>query len=149
MKELRISALANGTVIDHLPAASVFKIVRILGLRDTHNEVSIATNLPSKKLGRKGIIKISRLFLDQPAVDAIALLAEGATISIIKNYNIAKKQTVKIPSSISGIVRCFNPNCITNHETAVTKFDVIDKRDLKLRCFYCEKITTEQTLNFV
>src|SRR3990167_212902 len=101
MKELSISAIASGTVIDHLPASSVFKIVRILDLRDSPNEVSIATNLKSKKRGRKGIIKISNLFLEQSAIDAIALLAEGASISIIKNYNVAKKQNVKIPNSVS------------------------------------------------
>ena len=149
MKELLISALQNGTAIDHIPTNSVFKIVEILGLKDSPHEVSIATNLHSKKLGRKGIIKISSVFLDRSAIDAIALLAEGATISIIKKYNVAKKQTIKIPGSVTGIVRCFNPNCITNHEQSITKFAVIDKKDLKLRCHYCEKITTEQTLKFL
>lgn len=149
MKELRISALANGTVIDHLPAKSVFKIVEILDLKDSSHEISIATGLPSKRRGRKGIIKISNISLDQHAIDAIALLAEGATISIIKNYNVTKKQTVKIPATATGIVRCFNPNCITNHESSVTKFEVVDKEELKLRCVYCEKITTSQTLKFI
>ena len=148
MKELRISAIRSGTVIDHLPVSSVFKIVKILGLKNSHNEISIATNLPSKKLGRKGLIKISDIFLEQTAIDAIALLAEGSSIVIIKNYKIAKKQVVKIPRTIIGIVRCFNPNCITNHEASTTRFAVIDKKPLRLQCYYCEKITTEQALKF-
>src|SRR3989344_3975774 len=149
MKQLTISAIKEGTVIDHIPASSVFKIAEILKIKDAPNEASIATNLPSKRLGRKGIIKISNLSLEQSAIDAIALLAEGATISIIKNYEVDKKQNVKIPNSVSGIIKCFNPSCITNHEQSVTKFEVIDKKELKLRCNYCEKITTESTLRFL
>jgi len=148
MKELRISALANGTVIDHIPVEDVFKIVDILSLEHAGNEVSIATNLPSKKLGRKGIIKISKVSLDKSAIDAIALLAPGAKIAIIKDYKVAKKQVMSTPDNIEGIVKCFNPNCITNHEQSVTKFEIIDKAELKLKCHYCEKVMTESHLRF-
>lgn len=148
MKELRVSAIENGTVIDHIPVESVFKLVENLGVTNTEHELSIAANLPSKRLGRKGIIKISKVFLSQPEIDKIALLAEGATLSIIKNYAIKKKQIIAIPKQVVGIAKCFNPNCITNNENSTTRFEVTDKKNLKLRCHYCERTTTEETLEF-
>lgn len=148
MKELRISALQNGTVIDHIPVQDVFRIIDILRLQDLKKEISIATNLPSKKLGRKGIIKVSNVYLDQSAVDAIALLAAGTNIAIIENYKVAKKIVIKTPKSVSGIVKCFNPNCITNNEEVTTKFVVVDSQPLKLQCHFCSKIMNEDNLRF-
>ena len=141
MKVLRVSAIENGTVIDHIPAESVFKVVENLGVLNNNGEISIATNLPSQRLGRKGIIKISKVFLSQPQIDKIALLAEGSTLSIIKNYAIKEKKIIKIPKRITGIVKCANTNCITNHERSITKFVVINKKQLILRCQYCDKVT--------
>ena len=148
MKILRVSAIENGTVIDHIPVESVFKIAENLGVVNHQTELLIATNLPSKRLGRKGIIKISKVYLSQQEIDKIALLAEGATLSIIKNFAIKKKQTIAMPKQVVGIAKCFNPNCITNHENLTTKFEVIDKEDLQLRCLYCERLTTKQNLEF-
>jgi aspartate carbamoyltransferase regulatory subunit len=148
MKELSISAIKNGTVIDHIPTEDVFRIVDILQLSKQKNVVSIATNLPSKKLGRKGIIKVSNISLDQTAIDAIALLAAGAKITIIKDFKVVSKQEIEMPDSVEGIVACVNPNCITNKERSDTKFTVLDKTDLKLQCYYCSKILSEQNLRF-
>lgn len=149
MKELLVSAIKNGTSIDHLPTKSVFKIAEILSLASSNYEVSLGTNLKSKKLGKKGVIKVSNITLDQKTIDKIALLAEGATISTIKNFEVAKKTKVQMPNQIVGIARCFNPNCITNHESATTKFQVIEKEPLKLLCHYCEKIMNEADLSFL
>jgi aspartate carbamoyltransferase regulatory subunit len=148
MKELSISAIKNGTVIDHIPTEDVFRIVDILHLDRQKNTVSIATNLPSKKIGRKGIIKVSNISLDQSHIDAIALLAAGAKITTIKDFKVVGKQIVKMPSIVNGIVTCVNPNCITNKEHATTKFSVVDSDELKLQCYYCAKIVTEANLRF-
>lgn len=148
MKELSISAIKNGTVIDHIPTEDVFRIVEILQLDKQKNVVSIATNLPSKKLGRKGIIKVSNISLDQAAIDAIALLAAGAKIILIKDFKVVSKQIIKMPNVVEGIVACVNPNCITNKELSSTKFSVLDKDTLKLQCYYCSKIMTESNLRF-
>ena len=40
-KELAVSALRNGTVIDHIPSNALFKAVRILGLEDCDKAVTI------------------------------------------------------------------------------------------------------------
>ena len=68
---------------------------------------------------------------------------------MIKDYKVTSKEVVKLPDSIESIVKCFNPNCITNHEKVNTKFTVIDKSDVKLRCHYCEKITDKKNMNFI
>ena len=56
-KELIVSAITNGTVIDHIPTKNVFQVIKILGLDKTTNQVYFGTNLESKKFGSKGIIK--------------------------------------------------------------------------------------------
>ncbi len=148
MKQLRVNALQNGTVIDHIQPSRVFTIARILGAQSSSNEVLIGTNLQSKKLGSKGVIKLSDVFLNEATVDKIAMLAPGATIIRIKNYEVVSKKLIKMPSHAVDIARCFNPNCITNHERTITRFKVLDKQDLKLQCHYCEKIMKEPQIEF-
>lgn len=148
MKQLRVSAIESGTVIDHIPPPSVFKIVEILHVQDSTHEVLIGSNLHSKKLGTKGVIKLSNVFLAQATIDKIALLAAGASIITIKNYEVERKQTVGIPETVVGILRCFNPNCITNHESATTKFKVLEKLPVKLQCHYCENVMDETQITF-
>ena len=60
-KELKVAALENGTVIDHIPSSQLFKVVSILGLENCTNSITIGNNLASKKIGKKGIIKVARL----------------------------------------------------------------------------------------
>jgi aspartate carbamoyltransferase regulatory subunit len=147
-KELKVSAIENGTVIDHIPADKVFQVIRILGLDRVSNQIMVGTNLESKKYGKKGIIKVSKKFFEKEDLNKIALVAPIATIIVIKDFTVVYKEKVEIPDSIDKIVKCINPNCITNHENIPTQFTVIDKEDLKLHCHYCEKITKEENITF-
>jgi len=148
-KELQVSAIENGTVIDHIPAKSVFQVVKILGLSDYKEQVPFGMDLESKKYGRKGIIKVANLFFKSEEINKIALVAPSATLIVIRNYQVVEKKNVEIPDQINRFVRCFNPNCITNHEKIPTKFNVIDKVDLRLECIYCEKTTDKNNLEFI
>ncbi|MGE5382673.1 MAG: aspartate carbamoyltransferase regulatory subunit [Omnitrophica WOR_2 bacterium] len=148
-KELIVSAIENGTVIDHIPAKSVFRVVKMLKLDQTDGQVTIGFNLESKKYGKKGIIKASNLFFERREANKIALIAPTATLITIKNYEVVKKLQVEIPDTIEQFVKCVNPNCITNHQQIVTKFTVIDKDDLKLQCHYCEKITGKNNIEII
>jgi aspartate carbamoyltransferase regulatory subunit len=148
VKTLQVSAIENGTVIDHIPSKVVFRVARILLLDEYRDLILIGTGLESKKLPSKGIIKIKDKFLDKEEVNKIALIAPEATHIVIRNYQITEKTTVTIPDVISGITKCVNPNCITNMENVKTKFDVISKLPLKMRCRYCEKIMDKKDLNF-
>ena len=138
-KTLKISAINEGTVIDHIAADNTFKVAEFLNLRENGNVVTIGMNLESKKIGKKGLIKIGGRFLTKEEVDKIALIAPEANINIIKNYNVKKKFAVEIPDVIEGIIKCANPNCITNKEYARTKFYVLSRNPLKMRCHYCER----------
>ena len=84
-RELQITALKNGIVIDHIPTEKTFSIVEILNLKDYKEKITVATNLKSSSLGKKGIIKIEDRTLDQKELGEIALLAPDVTINIIEN----------------------------------------------------------------
>ena len=148
-KELKVSAIENGTVIDHIPSSSVFQVTRILNLDNIPNQIMIGTNLDSQKLGKKGIIKVSNKYFESEEINKIALVAPTATLIVIKDYTVVYKAKVEIPDKIRKIVKCINPNCITNHESIPTKFTVIDKEDLRLQCHYCEKVTKKEVINFI
>jgi aspartate carbamoyltransferase regulatory subunit len=138
-KTLKISAIGEGTVIDHISTNNTFKVAEILNLKDGGNIVTVGMNLESKKLGKKGVIKIGERFLTKEEVDKIALVAPEANINIIKGYGVKKKFKVEIPNVIHGIIKCANTDCITNKEFVRTKFYVLGKDPLKLRCHYCER----------
>lgn len=144
MKELKVSAIKQGTVIDHIPASSLFKVISILELQKMDTQITIGYNFESKKLGQKGIIKLTDKFPSQKDLNKIALFAPEAKINIIKNYKVVEKDIVQVPDTIEGIVKCMNPKCITNHESVKTKFTVIEKKNVTLKCKYCEKITDQE-----
>jgi aspartate carbamoyltransferase regulatory subunit len=147
-KELKVSAIENGSVIDHIPVQSVYQVLRILNLTEYNDQLLIGNHLESRKMGRKGIIKVSNKYFKSDEINKIALVAPTATLIVIKNFEVTQKKQVEIPSRVEKIVKCFNPNCITNHEEVSTFFDVINKEDLKLRCHYCEKITAKDNMTF-
>ncbi|MCF7861357.1 aspartate carbamoyltransferase regulatory subunit [Candidatus Woesearchaeota archaeon] len=139
MKEFKISAIKEGTVIDHIPADQTFKVAQILRLGQYDDVLTVATNLKSGKMGKKGIVKIGGKFLTDKEVNKIALIAPSATVSIIKNYKVEGKQIVKIPDELDNIALCINPNCITNHTEMKTLFTVVGGKPVKARCHYCER----------
>jgi aspartate carbamoyltransferase regulatory subunit len=148
-KELRVSAIENGTVIDHIPSEKLFLVIKILGLDNFDSPITFGSNLDSKKLGKKGIIKVSNKFFKDDEVRKIALAAPKATLIVIKNFEIIEKKPVQLPDSFTGIVKCVNPKCITNQQNVEQKFQIIDKEDLKLHCVYCEKFTKKENFEFL
>ncbi len=149
IKELKVSAIENGTVIDHIPANAVFQVIKILKLDRFENMVLFGTNLESKKYGKKGIVKVSNKYFKPEEVNRIALVAPHASMIEIKDFQVINKTIVEIPGEVKGIVKCFNPNCITNHEQITPKYTVVDKEDLRLKCHYCEKITVKNNMTFL
>lgn len=147
--KLKVSAIKDGTVIDHIPARNLFNVITILGLNKIDNQITFGTNLESDKLGSKAIIKVSDKFFADDEINKIALIAPHAKLNIIRDYMVTEKRVVEIPDSVTGIVKCFNPKCITNNETIVTRFRVISKSPLALKCCYCEKITDEAHLQVI
>ncbi len=148
-KELQVSAIENGTVIDHIPALSLFQVLHILQLEGYTNQILFGTNLDSHKYGKKGIIKVSDKFFKPEEVNKIALFAPTATLIEIRDYQVVRKTKVEIPGELVNMVKCFNPLCITNHEQMTTRFTVVDKSELKVQCHYCEKIMEKDNMAFL
>jgi aspartate carbamoyltransferase regulatory subunit len=148
-KELVVSALKNGTVIDHIPEGNVLNVVRILNLENFEDQIYLGANLDSKKYGKKGLIKVSNKYFKSNEINKIALVAPTATLIEIKDFQITSKKQVSVPNKVDGFVKCINPNCVTNVEGIGTKFQVVDKKDVKLKCYYCEKVTAEKNIEFV
>ena len=147
--ELKISAIDEGTVIDHIPTDATFKVAGILDLKNHKGVVSIATNLQSRSIGKKGIIKVGGKSLTQDEVNKIAIVAPDATVNIIKNYSVKEKVKVKSPDVIENVVKCSNPVCITNNENVSTKFYVVKKDPLKIKCHYCERSMGKEDIEIV
>jgi aspartate carbamoyltransferase regulatory subunit len=144
---LSVAAIKNGTVIDHISAGQGLTIVHLLGLSNQHQQVTIGLNLPSKNMGYKDLVKVEGQELTKNDVDRVAILAPTATINIIKEYTVTKKFKVTVPEKIKGLFTCPNPVCITNHETMATLFTtILNKKDLQLRCEFCEKIFSRTEL---
>ena len=117
-------------------------VLNILGLNDYEDEVLIGINLDSKKYSKKGIIKVRNKYFEQHDLNKIALVAPNATLIVIKNYEVVEKKSVEIPDKIEKILKCINPNCITNKEAIDSKFIVKEKDPLKIQCHFCEKTMT-------
>jgi aspartate carbamoyltransferase regulatory subunit len=148
-KQLSVSAIKEGTVIDHIPASALFKVVSILNLDTLDTMITIGNGLESRKLGHKGIIKLSKVFFKDYEINKIALVAPCAKLNIIKDYDVVEKRVVEIPDEIIGIAKCVNPKCITNNEEVTTRFEVISKAEVKLKCHYCEKITDQDNIEII
>lgn len=145
-KERLVAAIEKGTVIDHIPATKTYAVMNLLGLLDLETPVTVGCNYPSKKVGKKGIIKVSDKFFTDAEISRLSVVAPNVVLSIIRDYEVVEKKTVETPDKLVGIVRCNNPKCITNNEPMDTVFNVVDKERGTLKCHYCDK---EQDINKV
>ncbi len=136
-KELAVAALRNGTVIDHIPSESLFKAVEMLGIANLDKSVTIGFNLASRRLGRKGIIKIADVELSPETVSRIAILAPTAVINTIRDYRVVEKRPVALPEEIVDQIVCNNPKCVTRNQPIPTRFNVVDRGPVRVRCHYC------------
>jgi len=147
---LLVRRIKNGTVIDHIGGGEALNVIKILGIAGTTTEtLSIATNVPSKHMGAKDIVKISNRELSKEEVDRIALISPRATINIIRNFKVCEKKGVEIPTEIVGSVRCPNPGCITRtNEPIRSRFTVLP--DGKgLRCTYCDSVIAKDLTSYI
>ena len=136
---LQVAALKNGTVIDHIPSDKLFTVVSLLGLKNSDNNMTIGNNLESKKLGKKGIIKVADRFFTDEEISRLSVVAPNVKLNIIHDYEVVEKKQVIMPEEIKGLVKCNNPKCITNNEPMKTRFRSVAQGNDILRCCYCNK----------
>ena len=134
---MNIDSIKNGIVIDHIQAKKGIEIYDALNLGALDCSVAIITNARSKKMGRKDIIKIDKnIDLD---LDILGYMDPNITINIIKNDERVEKYHVEIPSTITNIVKCKNPRCITSIEQELPQVCILTDKEKKVyRCKYCE-----------
>ncbi|MCP1715358.1 aspartate carbamoyltransferase regulatory subunit [Methanocalculus alkaliphilus] len=145
---LLISPIRNGTVIDHIDPGEGLSVLRILGVTGRTTEcLSIATNVQSRQMGKKDIVKIENRELKKEEVDRISLVAPHASINIIREFRVEKKIGVEIPSLITGVIRCPNPGCISNANEPIESSFHCQSRGY--RCRYCETLITRDIATYI
>ena len=138
----RVTAIKNGTVIDHIPSGQALKVLELLNLSgDTSVPVSLVMNVPSKKMGGKDIIKVEDRELTQSELDRLALVAPDSSIAIIRAYSVAEKLNVNLGEEVRNVVCCTFSNCITQNprEPLPHRLVVMKTDPLMLRCYYCQR----------
>jgi aspartate carbamoyltransferase regulatory subunit len=121
-KEIKITPIKNGTVIDHIKAGQAPIVLKILGIEaGTDLVLSLVMNVRSQKFGKKDIVMIEDRELNFQEVNKVTLIAPNATINIIRNCRVVKKEKVSLPEIIEAILKCPNPNCISNAENEPIK----------------------------
>lgn len=138
----QVAALRNGTVVDHLNSGMALRALQVLGV-PPNGAALLGIHLESGKMGRKDILKLENVELGASEVARLALFGPRATVCLIRDYKVVKKVHVELPDVIAGILRCPNPNCVTNHEKIETRFDVECRSPIRIRCRYCERRVLE------
>ncbi len=135
---LNIGGLTEGVVLDHIKAGGSMAIYNYLHLEDLDCSVAIIKNAKSNKMGKKDIIKIEgKNTLD---LDMIAVLDPTITINIIEDGKIVEKRALRLPDTVTGIIRCRNPRCITSVEHQLPHtFRLADPDKGIYPCIYCEQ----------
>ena len=136
----RVTAIRNGTVIDHIPSGHAMRVLEMLAVdKSTSVPVSMVMNVPSKKMGTKDIIKAEDRALNQDELNRLALVAPDARVAIIRAYSVAEKMTIELGDEVTNVVRCTFSNCITTNprEPLAHRLKVMSREPLELRCHYC------------
>lgn len=136
---LYIDSIAKGIVIDHITPGLGFRIFQYLKLENSDYTVALIINAPSKKKGKKDVIKIEKhTDLD---LKIIGIIDPNVTINIIRGEKIVEKIQLSPPEKVEGVIQCKNPRCVTSTEKNVVQtFSLLDKEDLSYKCDYCDHI---------
>jgi aspartate carbamoyltransferase regulatory subunit len=147
-KQLRVSKIENGTVIDHVPGGQALNVLAIVGIDGSGGEqVSVGMNVPSDRLGRKDVVKIEDRELSPEEVDVLSLIAPRATINIVREYEVSEKLRVSRPERVVGVLSCPNANCITTDKEPVeSSFEVLSDG---VRCGYCDTIVRDEIADLI
>lgn len=134
---MNIDSIKNGFVIDHITAGLGMKIFNLLNLDELDCSVALIKNVPSKKMGKKDIIKIDADI--DVNTDILGYVDPDVTVNVIKNGVIAEKKQIELPRQLTGVIKCKNPRCITTTEQELPQiFKLTDKDNRIYRCLYCE-----------
>lgn len=132
-----VNPIQNGIVLDHITAGNALKIYEDLKLDELNCQVAIIKNCPSKKMGKKDILKINDLI--DLNFDVLGYIDPGITVNFIKDGVIYDRLHLELPEKIEGILKCKNPRCITSVEQEIPHIFKLTNREKGIyRCIYCE-----------
>ena len=134
---MKVGAINNGVVIDHITAGKGMDLYHFLNLDHVDAPIALIKNAPSEKMGKKDIIKIdAKLNLD---LDALGYIDPNVTINVVKDGVRVDKFHPQLPEKLTNIVHCKNPRCITSVEQEIPHiFKLTNKETGEYRCIYCE-----------
>lgn len=139
---MTIDSINDGVVIDHIKAGKSMELYRYMNLERLDCQVAIIKNAPSKKMGKKDIIKIAGDI--NPDLDIIGYIDPDITVNIIRGGRLYEKKHLELPKKIVNVIHCKNPRCITTTEQEIPQIFVLsDDSSREYRCMYCE--TKEST----
>ena len=132
-----VNPIENGVVLDHITAGKAMDIYKVLRLDKLGCTVAVIVNAPSKKMGRKDVLKIYDVI--DLNFDVLGYLDPGITVSIIANGAVVRRISLDLPEQVEGVLRCKNPRCITSCEQELPHvFKLTDRKKKVYRCIYCE-----------
>ncbi len=134
---MNIDSIINGIVLDHITAGAAMKIYRFLGLDALDCPVAIIQKAVSRNMGQKDIIKIDgKLDID---LNVLGFIDPGITINTIVDGKLVSKRHPELPETLTDILKCHNPRCITSTEQELPQvFRLTDRQNHIYRCIYCE-----------
>lgn len=132
-----IGTIKNGIVIDHIPAGRGMELYKYLKLDDKKCQVALIKNADSGKLEKKDILKVNEVI--DLNFDLLGYIAPQITVNVIEDGVIVRKIHPQLPETISGVIRCKNPRCITSTEQELEHvFKLTDPENGVYRCIYCD-----------
>lgn len=140
---MNVDEITNGIVLDHIKAGKSLDIYHYLGLDSLECSVAIIKNVRSSKMGVKDIIKIDT-DLD-PNLDLLGYLDPDITVNVIRDKKLVQKKHLALPDTVTNVIRCKNPRCITASEREIDHiFKLSDRENRIYRCIYCETAARRQ-----
>lgn len=134
---MNIDSIKNGFVIDHIPSGKAMQIYKLLSLDKLSCPVAMIMNAASRRLGKKDMIKIDSDI--EINTDVIGFITPGATVNVIKNGERIEKRTISLPETLTNVVKCTNPRCISSCEQQLDSiFKLCDRKTKTYRCYYCD-----------
>ena len=136
-----VNSIERGMVIDHITAGTGNRILDYLKIDTKKNTVAFIMNATSKKHGRKDLIKIENV--TDVDLTVLGLLDPNATVNVIENGRIVKKINLELPKTVTNVIKCKNPRCVTSVErNAPHIFHLMNAETREYRCEYCDEIVS-------
>ncbi|MFR5263100.1 MAG: aspartate carbamoyltransferase regulatory subunit [Christensenellales bacterium] len=134
---MNIDGVNTGIVLDHITAGKSMEIYELLKLNKLACTVAVIQHVDSTKYGKKDIIKIDE---DIPLdIEVLGYFNSNITVNKVKNGKLVEKVHLKLPETLTDVIKCKNPRCITSVEQEITqKFKLVNPEKKTYRCVYCD-----------